>query len=167
MLSADTRFPRPSGVRAKNRVICSGDYLIFGWSAPCPQLDRRRALVPQSRLIVRPSRLIAPVGIAVVVRLAAEGLKRLTDRVGDLFFDSPARRLSAMTIRSSSIADGCCLGAGGPAPHCSAGRSTRRGGKIPVPKPYSVRSRWHPPRAGDATIGVGGVRTLLIRWPHG
>jgi hypothetical protein len=46
--------------------------------------------VPQNRLIVRPSRLTAPVGIAVDVQFAAEGLKRLTDLVDGLFFDSPA-----------------------------------------------------------------------------
>jgi hypothetical protein len=50
------------------------------------QLDGLRALAPQNRCAAITT---AAVGIAVVVRLAVDRLKRLTDLVGDLLFWLP------------------------------------------------------------------------------
>jgi hypothetical protein len=82
MVSADTRRPRLSGVPgAKNRVICCRDYLTF--SSPASQFDRLRTPAPQNCRIVRLSRPINPVCLAVAARLAVGGPKRLTDLVDD------------------------------------------------------------------------------------
>ena len=145
--------------------------MIAGSSAPSARSRPAQGAGATNHLIARPSTLMAHVGIAVVVRLAADGLKGLTDLVGYLLFAGPAPGLSPMTIRSSA---GFGNHRGRATPRCRRTRAAlfgwagRRAAAAPigVARPHPARSGWHVPRGGAATIEASGAGTASIRLSH-